>query len=152
VDSDQGSYTRDNLRRMFCDAWRKRLSAAVLTPLETTIADLIALHPKYQALMGDAATAIAFEPTAPDAENPFFHLGLHMAVRDQVSVDRPPGVRDLRRRLEARYGDPHSAEHALMEALADTLWEAQRTGGAADEIQYLKRARARLSRTTRSLR
>jgi hypothetical protein len=145
MDSDPVSPHRGQLRQAFSDAWRKHLASLPLTPLEAMLADIIALHPEYQTLLRDAAAAVAFEPTAPDAENPFLHLGLHMAVREQVSVDRPPGVRDLRRRLEARYGDLHGAEHAMMEALAETLWEAQRTGGAPDEIRYLERARARLS-------
>jgi Domain of unknown function (DUF1841) len=38
----------------------------------------------------------------------------------------------------------HNAEHALMEALAATLWEAQQSGRPPDETQYLARARARL--------
>jgi hypothetical protein len=68
-------------------------------------------------------------------------MGLHMAVREQVSIDRPPGVRELHRRLHARHGGVHGAEHAMMEALAETLWEAQRSGGAPDEAKYLERAR-----------
>ncbi len=41
-------------------------------------------------------------------------------------------------------GDPHRAEHALMEALAETLWQAQRAGMPPDEGQYLARVRRRL--------
>jgi hypothetical protein len=77
-------------------------------------------------------------------ENPFLHMGLHLAVRDQVSIDRPPGVRELHRLLQARYGDLHRAEHALMEALGETLWQAQRGGGPPDEGYYLALARGRL--------
>ena len=72
---------------------------------------------------------------------------LHMAcaaVRDQVAVDRPPGVRDLQRALHAKYGDLHRAEHALMEALGETLWQAQRAQRPPDEGQYLELARRRL--------
>ncbi len=104
------------------------------------IADVITLHPEYQPVLGDPEAALAFEPSATHAaENPFLHMGLHMAVREQVSIDRPPGVRDLHRRLQTRYGGVHDAEHVLMEALAETLWEAQRAGRAPDEAHYLKR-------------
>jgi hypothetical protein len=145
TDSDQGSYTRDQLRQAYADAWRKHLLRAPLTPLEAMIADVIALHPEYQAIVQDSAAVLGFEPTAVEArENPFLHMGLHMAVREQVSIDRPPGVRDLHRQLQWRCGDLHSAEHVMMEALAETLWEAQRSGRAADEAQYLNRASARL--------
>ncbi len=143
-----GSHTRDELRRTYADAWRKQLTGSPLTPLEAMIADVITLHPEYQPVLGDPEAALAFEPSATHAaENPFLHMGLHMAVREQVSIDRPPGVRDLHRRLQTRYGGVHDAEHVLMEALAETLWEAQRAGRAPDEAHYLKRARGRLNTT-----
>ena len=78
-------------------------------------------------------------------ENPFLHLGLHLAVREQISIDRPAGIRDLQRQLQAHYGDAHRAEHALMESLGEELWTAQRDGRAPDERQYLILARNRLS-------
>jgi len=76
--------------------------------------------------------------------NPFLHMGLHLAVREQVSIDRPPGVRELHRLLQARYGALHRAEHALMEALGEALWQAQRAGKPPDEEYYLAAARRHL--------
>jgi hypothetical protein len=131
-----GSYTRDQLRQVYSDAWRKQIAGSPLTPLEAMIADVIGLHPEYQPAIQDADAATS-------TENPFLHLGLHMAVREQLSIDRPPGVRELHRSLQARYGDVHGAEHALMDALAETLWEAQRAGRAPDEGNYLELARTR---------
>jgi uncharacterized protein DUF1841 len=139
-----GGHTRDELRRSYADAWRKHLERAPLTPLESLIADVIALHPEYQVLMRDADAARDFESGGGPAENPFLHMGLHLAVREQISIDRPPGVRELERALAVRLGDRHAAEHALMESLAETLWEAQRSGRAPDEREYLERARRRL--------
>jgi hypothetical protein len=144
-----GSYTRDELRRTYSESWRKHVAGSPLTPLEAMIADVIGLHPEYQAVIQDADAALAFEPNAaPATENPFLHMGLHMAVREQISIDRPPGVRDLHRRLQTRYGDVHDAEHILMEALAETLAEAQRTGRPPDEARYLDLARRRSSNLT----
>ena len=140
--NEAGSHTRDQLRQAYSDAWRKQLAGAPLTPLEAMIADVIGLHPEYQAMLQDTEAAPGFEPNAAGCqENPFLHMGLHMAVREQVSIDRPPGVRELHRRLHARYGGVHGAEHVMMEALAETLWEAQRSGRAPDEAKYLERAR-----------
>lgn len=140
------SYTRDQLRQSYSEAWRKQLAGSPLTPLEAMIADVIGLHPEYQSVIHDADAALAFEPSSTQAnENPFLHMGLHMAVREQISIDRPPGVRDLHRSLASCYGDVHAAEHILMEALAETLWEAQRAGRPPDESQYLARARGRLA-------
>ena len=137
-------YTRAQLRQAYADAWRKLKAREPLTPIEALIADVIVLHPQYHALLDDERAALVFEPTAGGEENPFFHMGLHIAVREQVAIDRPPGIRELYRLLQTRLGDPHGAEHALAESLAETLWEAQRAGRAPDEAQYLERVRLRL--------
>lgn len=140
-------YSRDQLRLAYAQAWAKHLEHTPLAPLEAQIADVIEAHPEYQPIVADADTAVAFEPNAGEAaQNPFLHMGLHLAVREQLSVDRPPGIRDLKRRLQTRYGDAHRAEHALMEALGEELWTAQRDGRAPDERQYLVLARNRLER------
>jgi hypothetical protein len=133
------------LRQTYADAWRKHLAHSLLTPLEAMITDVIGAHPEYQAIVSDVDAARAFEPSvAAAAENPFLHMGLHLAVREQVSIDRPPGVRELHRLLQARYGDLHRGEHALMEALGEALWQAQRAGRPPDEGYYLAAARRHL--------
>jgi hypothetical protein len=140
-----GGYTREQLRSSYAEAWRKHLARVPLTPLESLIADVIAHHPEYQALVGDAQAVQAFDPSpGTAAENPFLHMGLHLAIREQLSIDRPPGVRQIQQALTARLGDGHDAEHVLMEALAETLWEAQRDGRPPDERRYLDRARAHI--------
>jgi hypothetical protein len=141
-----GAYSRDQLRQSYADAWRKYVARSPLTPLEALIADVLVLHPEYQAIVQDAPAALAFDSPAGGAqENPFLHMGLHLAVREQLSIDRPPGVRALLEALEGRLGNVHDAEHALMESLAETLWEAQRSGRGPDEGRYLELARRRLS-------
>jgi hypothetical protein len=144
------NYTREQLRRTYAETWAKHLAGSPLTPLEALIADVIGAHSEYQSIVADADTALAFEPDASGgADNPFLHMGLHLAVREQLSIDRPPGIRDLHRQLQAQYGEPHLAEHALMEALGEELYLAQRNAIAPDEKRYLARARDRLSGTRR---
>ena len=139
------THSREQIRQTYVEAWRKHLAKTPLTPLEAVIADIIGAHPEYQAFVADADSALAFESSSSSAvENPFLHMGLHLAVRDQISIDRPPGVRELHRLLHSRHGDLHRAEHALMEALGETLWQAQRDGRAPDEGQYLTLVRRRL--------
>lgn len=138
--------SRDQLRQSFIDAWRKRRAGQLLSPLEAMIADVIELHPEFQVLMEDGAAAVAFEPSAAGGgANPFLHLGLHLAVREQIAIDRPPGVRELHRRLQAANREAHDAEHRLMDALAQTLREAQDAGRAPDEARYLDLARGQLT-------
>jgi hypothetical protein len=139
-----GGHTREQLRQSYADAWRKHRARSPLTPLESMIVDVIELHPEYHTVVEDLDAATSFEADAAGAaENPFLHMGLHLAVREQISIDRPAGIRELHRALQARLGDAHDAEHALMEALAETLWQAQRDGRAPDEKHYLELARRR---------
>jgi hypothetical protein len=140
------NYTREQLRLTYAQAWSKHLARSPLTPLEALVADVIALHPEYHGIVGDTDAALAFEQSAAGgSENPFLHMGLHLAVREQVSIDRPPGIRDLQHQLQRRYGAAHLAEHVLMEALAEELYRAQSAGQAPDEKRYLARVRDRLT-------
>jgi len=137
--------SREELRAFYVDAWRKHRGRLPLAPMEALICDVIALHPEYHALLDDPQRAESHEAPAGDAaRNPFLHMGLHLAIREQVSIDKPPGIRRLSQDLDARYG-PHHWEHTLMQALGDILWESQRSGTVPDEKQYLAGARALLN-------
>src|SRR5690606_29473841 len=129
--------SRDQLRRMYLDAWRKFSAKAPLEPLEAQIAAVIADHPEYIPWLesGDAALAAEFTPEG-GRENPFLHMGLHLAIREQVATNRPSGIADVFARLTKHMGDPLAAEHAMLEPLAETIWEPQRTGRMPDEQVY----------------
>lgn len=134
--------SRDQLRRVYVDAWRKRRAGAPLEPLEMQVADVIALHPEYQADLERPEQALERDYTPEGGRsNPFLHMGLHLAVRDQIATDRPPGIRSAFEAIAARADSAHDAEHLLIECLAETMWEAQRTGRPPDESQYLQRVR-----------
>jgi hypothetical protein len=133
--------SREQLRACYVDAWRKARANLPLIPMEALICAVIDLHPEYQALLVDEERAQGYQSDAVQAaQNPFLHMGLHLAIREQISIDRPPGIRNLAQRLEARHGQ-HHWEHALMQILGETLWDAQRAGHAPDENLYLERAR-----------
>jgi hypothetical protein len=132
---------REQLRRMYCDAWRKFRAGAPLEPLEAQLAAVIAEHAEYAPLLESSeALSQEFSPEG-GRENPFLHLGLHLAIREQVSTDRPAGIARIHAALCRRLGDAHAAEHAMIELLAETLWEAQRFGRMPDEQRYLERLR-----------
>src|SRR6056297_2206150 len=131
---------RDDLRRMYADAWRKAGESRPMSPLEAQIADVVAAHPEYHVAL--AESGLGQDYTGVDGTaNPFLHMGLHMALREQVATDRPAGVRSVFESLAARLGDAHEAEHRMIECLAEALWEAQRAGTAPDESAYLERLR-----------
>ena len=125
---------------MYADAWRKAQGAEVLSPLEAQIAQVIEDHPEYQAALSDEAREASFTPEAGKT-NPFLHMGLHLAVRDQVATDRPPGISNIFQQLVKKYSKTHEAEHRILDCLAETLWEAQNRNGPPDEQKYLERLR-----------
>ncbi len=131
---------RSELRQMYADAWRKFCADEVLTPLEAQIAAVVDEHPEYQRIVTEGNIETPF--TAEGGQtNPFLHMGLHLALREQVSTDRPAGIAAIHRHLSQRQGDPHAAEHRMLEALAETLWEAQGENRAPDEAKYVARLR-----------
>jgi hypothetical protein len=132
--------SREQLRRMYLEAWRKFSAKVPLEPLEAQLAAVIAEHPEYLQWIeaGDAAIAAEFTPES-GRQNPFLHMGLHLALREQVATDRPAGIAEVHRNLTAKLGSAHSAEHAMLEPLAETLWEAQRNNRVPDEQVYLER-------------
>ena len=131
---------RNELRQMYFDAWQKSTTGAALSPLEAQIASVIEDHPEYQPMMTDAVIDASFTPDGGQT-NPFLHMGLHLAVREQVATDRPAGIAAIFNTLLIRTGDAHEAEHQALECLAETLWEAQGANALPDESAYLERLR-----------
>jgi hypothetical protein len=132
---------RDELRRRYVNAWRRHREGLPLEPLDAQIADLIALHPEYHALLESPEGAAHDFTVEQGRSNPFLHMGLHLAIREQVATRRPPGIELVHQQLSRALGDVHAAEHRMIEVLAETLWEAQRAGHAPDEQRYLERLR-----------
>jgi hypothetical protein len=133
--------SREELRRRYVEAWRRYREGLPLEPLDAQVADVVALHPEYHALL-EAPDALTRDFTVEQGQvNPFLHMGLHLGVREQVSTNRPAGILEVHRRLSQRLGSAHEAEHRMVEVLAETLWEAQRSGRAPDEAVYLDRLR-----------
>jgi hypothetical protein len=140
--------SREQLRQMYLASWRKFRAQEPLQPLEKQVAAVIAEHPEYIAWLETGKEVLAAEFTAEDGrENPFLHMGMHLAIREQLSTDRPAGFAALHRQLCEHYGNSHEAEHALLTPLGETLWEAQRAARAPDEMDYLRKVEALVART-----
>jgi hypothetical protein len=130
---------RDELRRRYFVAWQRRLAGLPLEPLDAQIVQVIELHPEYHPLLADAAALAQPFTVEQGLVNPFLHMGLHLAVREQLVTRRPAGIEAVHARLTRALGDVHEAEHRMIEVLAEALWEAQRAGRAPDEPAYLER-------------
>jgi len=135
--------SREQMRRMYLDAWRKFSAKQPLEPLEAQLAAVIAEHPEYLEWIDASEAALSAEFTPESGrQNPFLHMGLHLAIREQVATDRPKGIAEIHRKLATKLGDAHAAEHTMLESLAEALWEAQRNNRMPDEQVYLERLKA----------
>jgi Domain of unknown function (DUF1841) len=128
-------HSRDAMRASWREAWQRHEQRLPLEPLQLQMVDLIAAHPEYHAALRDAQR----ESDGTDADaNPFLHLALHLALREQLGTNRPAGIAVLHQRLLQRGASLHEAEHRMIAVLSETLWQAQRLGSAPDERQYLE--------------
>lgn len=128
-----------DVRRFFCDTWRKGAEGLPMTPLEAMALDRIREHPEYHGDLADVDAALAAAyPVEDGRTNPFLHLSMHLAVDEQVSIDQPPGIAAAHRRLCSRLDDPHAAAHAIIDCLGETLWRAQREQRPPDGEAYLE--------------
>ena len=136
--------TREQARKFLSDTWQRFRAGEALSGLERTALDAILMHPEYHPILETPERYLDrdYLPEA-GATNPFLHLSLHLAVAEQLSIDQPPGIRAEYERLTRALGAEHDAAHAVLECLGETLWQAQRLGGAPDEKVYLDCLRRR---------
>ena len=130
--------SREEIRRVYLSVWQKMQQGSVLEPMESVIADVIGLHSEYHDLLeqGEAVQQSEFTPESGQS-NPFLHMGMHIALYEQTSTDRPAGIRQIHQGLTRKLGR-HEAEHAMMECLGQALWLAQRNQSPPDELAYLE--------------
>lgn len=129
---------RDKLRQFYVDTWKKARSGQPLDAMEERVARVIDMHPEYQAMLRNQHH-LGNEYKPEDGEtNPFLHMGMHLALQEQVALDRPQGIQAVYQKLGERLKDVMQTEHAMMECLAESLWQAQRDQSEPDEQAYLQ--------------
>lgn len=129
---------RDQLRNMYCAAWNNHRTGIPLEPLQVQIVQVVKLHPEYHSLLENPGRSLAREYLPENGEtNPFLHMGMHIAIQEQVATNRPAGISSLYAQLLPAFGDAHDLEHRLMECLAEMIWKAQRENSMPDEQHYL---------------
>lgn len=123
---------REAYRQFFFQTWQKHLRGLPLEPVEKQLVAVMIMHPEYHEFLAQAGVT-EFEVE----ENPFMHMGLHMAVQEQIDLDRPAGVRECYQTLVNKVGDVHQSLHMMMTCLGKLLWQAQQDGVQPDENIYL---------------
>lgn len=131
--------SRDEVRQFFFDAWTKFKQQKVLTDLEKMAVGIMHLHPEYHAIldMPEQYLQQAYYPELGET-NPFLHMSLHLSIQEQISINQPTGITQAYGKLCTRYQQEHEAQHALLECLAETIWQAQRNQTGMDAARYLQ--------------
>ena len=130
---------REQFRRVFVDVWRRHRQGAPLDPMEQIIASVISAHPQYHGILAEPASLFRDYPMEGEESNPFLHMAMHITVIEQITSDRPFGIRASYDALRGRYDDTHELEHAMMACLSESLREAQAGNREPDEQAYLAR-------------
>lgn len=134
--------TREEVRRFFCNAWRKKSDGQILDSMETLASDWIAQHPEYHTLLADPEGALSQDYTPERGEtNPFLHLSMHLSISEQISINQPPGIKEIAEKLSDKLGSEHQAQHLMMECLGQVMWESQREGKPLNPENYLEALR-----------
>ena len=107
--------------------------------MESIALEVILLHPEYHAMLDDTARYQDkdYLPEMGDT-NPFLHMSMHIAIREQLSINQPVGIRQRFERLLTKTGDEHAVMHQVMECLAEMIWQAQRSQSAFDATVYFE--------------
>jgi hypothetical protein len=134
--------SQEDVRRFFCEAFRKQRANEVLTPLEAMAADWINHHPEYHDVLSDVEKALARDYAVASGEtNPFLHLSMHLSIDEQISIDQPPGIRQAATELTLKLDSAHEAQHRIMECLGEMIWNSQRNGQPPDAMAYMDSVR-----------
>ena len=130
--------SQDDVRRFWCRTAAKVQATQGMDAMETIAGMWIEQHPEYASDLADEATAVAGAYTVESGGmNPFLHLSMHLSITEQCSIDQPRGIRQAVELLVARKGDLHDAHHAVMDALGEMMFNAQRDGRAPDGQAYI---------------
>ncbi len=130
--------SQDDVRRFFCEAYRKQHANEILTPLEAIATDWLQQHPEYAGELQDVEATLAADYSIENGQtNPFLHLSMHLSIAEQISIDQPPGIRATVTALIQRLQSEHEAHHQIMECLGQMIWHAQRSGLPPDSAAYI---------------
>jgi hypothetical protein len=133
-----------DVRRFFCETFRKSQAREILTPLEAIASDWINRHPEYHEALNDLEAALhADYSVGAGQSNPFLHLSMHLSIAEQISVNQPIGVKPAFEALAKKYNSDHEAHHQIMECLGEMIWTSQRTGLPPDGIAYVEALKKR---------
>ena len=125
---------RKKQREFLANSWQKYTRNKPLEPLEKQLASIIEIHPEYHDLIGNIDSECFPEH---DGVNPFLHINLHLALRDQLSSNQPKGVKEVDQKLINLCKDPYEVEHLMMECIEEMIYISQKSNTTMDQESYL---------------
>ena len=132
-----------DVRRYFGHVWQNRLNPLQLDALQQKALRIIEAHPEYQTYLEHIEDYLDKNWTPEQGEtNPFLHLSLHLSIQEQVGIDQPFGIRAIHQKLVGMHNDDWvKADDEMMDALVETIWQAQRHNQGLDVNAYMTRLR-----------
>jgi hypothetical protein len=125
---------RKKQREFLANSWQKYTSNKPLDLLEQQLVSVIKIHPEYHNLIGNIDSEYLPEQ---GGVNPFLHINLHLALRDQLSINQPKDVKEVHQKLIDQYKDPHIVEHLMMECIAEMIYISQKNNTTMDQESFL---------------
>ncbi len=129
--------SRDEARRFFINVWQKHLSGQALADIERMTLAILLDHPEYHRFLHEDLLDHDWRPEHGET-NPFLHIGMHLAIEEQISIDQPAGIKALFQSLCQKTGSEHTAKHEMIDGLGEMIWQAQRNNTAPDPMLYLE--------------
>ena len=141
--------SRDEVRDFFFNTWAKFKQSNPLTDLEKIAISVIQMHPEYHALLDkpEQYKQRSYFPEQGET-NPFLHMSLHLSILEQISINQPPGITDINNKLKNKHQSEHSAQHEILDRLAETIWHAQQNKSGLDAAYYLELLNNKIGKTT----
>jgi hypothetical protein len=131
--------SRHQARQFLFSTWYKFKHREALSDMEEIALKVILLHPEYQSILDDTERYHDKDyPPEMGSTNPFLHMGMHIAIKEQLSIDQLAGIRDRFDRLLKKNGNEHDTMHQIMECLAEMIWQAQRSQSTPDPSIYFE--------------
>ena len=129
------SQDRTKQRQFLARSWQKYNNNEPLEALETLLASIIQIHPEYHDLINNIDAD--YFPEQGEV-NPFLHINLHLALRDQLSINQPPGIKEAYDTLLAKLKDEHAVEHLMMDCIAEMIFSSQKNNTPMDQQAYFQ--------------
>ena len=132
-----------DVRRFFGHVWQLRQQPHLLDALQQKALRIMEAHPEYAHYLNHIERYLDHNWTPEQGEtNPFLHLSLHLSIQEQVGIDQPFGIRAIHQKLVGMHNDNWvKAEDEMMDALVETIWQAQRHNQGLDVNAYMTRLR-----------